>query len=178
MRAMLTAAFVVAASPALFAGSVDVGINTLNGGTKYGTCHVTTFAGPADAVASYEKRQKERFEPVDPDVVKALQTGVSVSATVVTYKRPECAQNSGRPEKVVLSVHGGVEPVLVVQLKQEEVELKNMLGATFTAVNAHGTVPAEEIQKLVGKEFDFHLVYSDHGYKDKWKKDYAAKVLK
>jgi hypothetical protein len=103
---------------------------------------------------------------------------VLVKAVVVTYKQPRCAQNSGVPEKVVLTAKDGREPLLVVMLVAEEVSLKNLVGGDFTAINGNGSVALSEIAKLRGRELDFHLVYSDHGYKDKWKKDYADKILR
>lgn len=160
------------------AGEISIGFDSWLGGTRSGTCHATTISGPLDAVRSYEKRQKERFENADPAVVERLNKSVLMSVTVVTHKQPECAQNSGTPEKIVITPPKSREPILVIPLVPEAVELSNLAGAKFTATNASASVPVEDIERLAGKEYEFHLIYSDHAYKDRWKADYSAKILR
>lgn len=160
------------------AGEVGIGYDTMNGGTKLGTCHSTTFQGPRDAVQRYTKLQKDRFEQVDAAVIEQLGAQVSVRLDVVTYKQAHCAQNSGVPERIILTEKNGDVPILTIPLKAEPVKLGNMAGAEFTAMEANGNLSLADVKKLVGKEYDFHLIYSDHKYKDKWKKDYAEKILK
>jgi len=131
-------------------------------------------------MARYEKRQKERFEAADPAVLEAL--GHSVSVSVRMQAPPEwrwCTLNSGRPEKIVLAVKGGIEPVLTIPLASEELMLKNLAGAELAAFEGSASLPTAVIEQLLGKGLGFHLVFADRKpYTDTWKKDYAAKVLK
>jgi hypothetical protein len=161
----------------VWAGEVKIGMDPL--GMFPRQCHVARFVGPKEAVARYEKRQKQRFEKPDPEVIDRLSRHVSVSVTMsAPPERHWCTLNSGRPEKIVLAVKGGVEPVLVIPLTVEEMTLKNLAGGEFAAFDGSAMVPIADVEQLVGREFDFHLVFGDHVFKDKWKKDYAAKVLK
>ena len=175
-RFAVVGAVVALASPG-WAGEVRIGMDPMGMFPKQ--CHVVRFLGPQEAAARYEKRQKERFEKPDALALEALSRGVSVSVTMeAPAERRSCTLHSGRPEKIVLAVKGGPEPVLTIPLVVEEMTLKNAAGGEFRAFNGSAMVPLGDFEQLVGRELDFHLIFGDHVYEDKWKKDYAAKVLK
>ena len=77
----------------------------------------------------------------------------------------------------MLAVKGGVEPVLVIPLTVEEHTLQILAGATIPAFSGSATLPLATLEQLAGKDLDFHLVLADGVPKDKWKRDYAAKIL-
>lgn len=159
------------------AGEVKIGMDALGMFPKQ--CHVVRFLGPKEAVARYEKRQKERFETLDPEAIEALSRSVSVSVTMAAPSNRLSCMTSGRPEKIVLAVKGGVEPVLVIPLITEELTLKNLSGAELAAFNGRAELPLAAVKQLVGRELGFHLIFTDRKpYEDAWKKDYAERVLK
>lgn len=158
------------------AGEVTIGTNFM-GHAKDGTCHAISFLSSEDAAKDYRARQKERFEPADPEVLGRFANSVAVTLTLVTTPTYRgCAWNSGIPEKIVITDQAR-EPVLVIPLKAEAMTVKNLAGAQFTIFTASGSVPEADILKL-DKDYDFHLIYADHTYHDKWKKDYPDKIFK
>lgn len=166
----------MAAAP-LSAGEISIGVDTMYGGTKVGSCHVTRFTGPGTAVSKYKALQKAKFEEADPAVVARLGAEVQIAVDVVAGDQTWCAQNPRIPEKIVIAVKGAQQPVLTIPLERQDVELANLQGAKFTATNGTAVVSVQEIRKLVG-EYDFHLVYAGSVFKDKWKKGYADQILK
>jgi hypothetical protein len=102
---------------------------------------------------------------------------VLLTLVVTTAHREDCAQNPGSPEKIVLTEKDGTEAVLTVPLEQEPVKVGNGLGSTVDALNATGKIAIEDVRSLVGRDYDFHLIYSTHQYKDVWRKGYAQKIL-
>jgi hypothetical protein len=141
------------------------------------TCHMTYFYGPAETVRAYQQRQTERFEPINPTVVARLSKLASVSVKVET-RDIGCIQNSGTPEKIVVSERESSVPLLTIPLDVEHFTLTNLMGATFPAANGSASVALAQIAKLRDRELVFHLIYSDHVYKDKWRKHYAAEILR
>jgi hypothetical protein len=157
------------------AGQIWIGLDKSAG--EGVLCHIVHFEGPGEASRSYEEQQKERFEPVDPAVLAKLKRSVVVRVEIQSDEAG-CVQTSGTPQKVVLTEKGSTTPVLAIQLDPEPVTFRNMLGATFTAVNGAAKVDPAKFVSLKGRELEFHLVYSDHVYRDRWRSHYAAEVLR
>lgn len=161
----------------VLAGEVRIGMDGMGMYPKQ--CHVARFLGPKEAAAAYEKRQKERFEKVDVDHAAALAQSVSVSVIMAAPKERRWCYSAGRPEKIVLATKDQAEPVLVIPLEITESTLKNLMGATFSRYDGTAQVPIADVEKLSGKEYDFHLIFAEgKPFNDTWKKDYAAKILK
>jgi hypothetical protein len=176
------AALVVLVSGPASSETIDIGFDAMNGGgMKAGTCHLTRFTGPADQVKQYEEAQRSRLENPDPAVVEKLRATVSVSARVYDgggAAPASCLTGKAVPQRVVLTAKGSDTPALSIALEPEQATLKNRAGAEFAVVNGRGAITADELRPLAGKEYDFHLIYADRGYKDKWKAGYVDKLLK
>lgn len=175
-RIVAALAAVAVCSAGANAGEVTIGTNFM-GHAKDGTCHAISFLSSEGAAKEYRARQKERFEPADPEVLGQLANSVVVTLTLVTTPTYRgCAWNSGIPEKIVITDQAR-ESVLVIPLKAEATTVKNRAGTRFTIFTASGRVPEADILKL-DKDYDFHLVYADHTYHDKWKKAYPDEIFK
>lgn len=179
MRHAIAIAALTAAIPALAsAGEVKIGMDAF--GLLPKRCHLIHFVGPADALATYERTQKERFEAVDPAVAERLSKNVTVAVLPEWIQdRKWCVSDTDHPQKVVFAEKGSSEPLLVVPLELQEVERKNGLGAAvFSGWGGRGFVPLADLERLAGKELEVHTVFAERVQKDKWKKDNVGKILK
>ncbi len=178
MRKFLIAVLVASASLSS-AGTVRIGVDTMNGGTKAGSCHIVSFIGTADRVALYKRTRADKFETVDPAVVSEMEKdeSVVVVAAVVTDGQLYCARNSGIPQRIVITAKGSREPIFTIPLESQKVPLANAMGAEFTAYEASGKITKEDLSTLA-KDLDFYLIYEGReSYKDKWRANYPSVIL-
>ncbi len=178
MKALIRTAILIAlAGSSSWAGEVEIG--KMLGQPK--RCYVARFTGPKEAIARYEKGQKDRFEQVDPTVIARLSKSVAVAVAMEPPKERGmwCASGDGtfKPEKIVFAAKGGSEPLLTIELQGEPGTMANLAGAEFSYFDGHAELPVAELERLAGKDLDLHLVFAGRVQKESWKKDYAAKIL-
>jgi len=176
MRRLAFVAVLLAAAPAAWPGEVKIGMGPMGMYPK--KCYVARFVGPDLAVARYEHAQKERFEKPEPAIVAQFRKQVLISVrNEASPERTDCTLAGGRPDRIVLALKGGVEPVLVIPLAIEERMLQNAAGAAIPTFSGSATLSTADLEQLAGKELDFHLVLADGVQKDKWRRNYSAKIL-
>lgn len=161
-------------SRAATAGTVNIGAIYAKVGAP---CHLTSFVGVDDRVASYRKLMKEKFEPVDVAHVAALEKGdVRVQVAFIS-DTIECAADSGKPKRIVLSDDSDAV-VLSIGLVAQRISVANKAGARFAPFEATGKVSKEALSKVFGKSLWFNLIYDGRPtYRDNWREEYAARIL-
>lgn len=179
MKGVLAVIGIVGCVSSVSAGTIKVGYNTINGGAKYPSCHITFVAGPADQIAGYRAAAAQKFEKVDEAKVEEIKQADLVEFRAVLMQGDlECARNSGVPRRIVLTQKGAKEPVLSIDIEPSPVTLGNAMGATFTAAQGLGKVKRTDLAPLAGKDLDFYLIYQGREtFKDKWKSGYVAQIM-
>jgi hypothetical protein len=173
MTKMLTVvALSLLAGGSALAGDVTMGRSM--GSPKM--CHVTHFVGPSDMLESYERQTRERFQQPDIVVEEQIRTHVVVAVIMEDMSGHSCL-STDIPQRIVIADKQDV-PVVTIELQPQQVILGNRLGARFEAWNGRAQVPTSEIQKLVGREYTCAIIFSHHVERERWKKDWAEKLLR